>query len=86
MSEKVKHPKVVCATASSKADYENVYRPPCGDSIPGRGVPFLAAFICSSIALSEEKMRVISCGVGGGMGYLPIANSTSDRPIDHMSD
>ena len=53
--------------------------------LPGRGVPCLAAFMCSSTALSE-KTRVISCVVGGGIGYLPIASSTNDRPIDQMSD
>ena len=53
--------------------------------IPFKETPVFAASICSSKAF-DPKIPDISSSLGGGMGYLPMAISTNERPILQMSD
>ena len=41
--------------------------------------------IVSASAASALKMRSMTWGSGGGIGYFPIASSTKDKPIDQIS-
>ena len=52
--------------------------------IPLRAFPVFAASMCSAIAFAPN-MAARSSVVGGGIGYLPMAISTKDKPRDQMS-
>lgn len=56
------------------------WRPWRGERLLGDGV-----MLSESSVNLEPKMEARMCGSGGGIGYMPMAISTSDRPSDHTS-